>query len=167
MEPRTRVALERAAQSVATISDQIRAVTAALGDIERQHHETRQSLSLSARRARIQGLIEEYLRTVPEVADEQVEALLAERALLEAQIDELEEAVDSVAEQERLDAALSLISGDMTELARTLRLEHSEGQVRLRLTTTTLVIDTLDGRRSRFNRLAAQGRVSDTTSPRI
>ena len=68
------------------------------------------------------------------------------RAVLQAEIDELSAKVDSEVEQEKLDGALAIIGADMTDLARQLRLEHSEGQVRLRLTQTTLVITTLDGR---------------------
>jgi hypothetical protein len=146
MEPRTRKALEEAASSVASLSEQIRTVTGALNDLERQERQSRQALTLSARRARTQGLIEEFLRSTPQEASTEQAALKERRAVVQAEIEELSAKVDSEVEQEKLDGALAIIGADMTDLARRLRLEHSEGQVRLRLTQTTLVITTLDGR---------------------
>jgi predicted nucleic acid-binding Zn-ribbon protein len=157
MAPRTRKALEQAAATTTSLTDQIRTVTQALGDLEAQGRRNRSIQSLSARRARIQGVIEEYLRTTPRELGSRRENLAEQRATLEAEIEELARQVDSELEQERVDAALSLIGGDMTALARRLHLEHSEGQVRLRLTQTTLVIDTLDGRSFRLQSIGGAG----------
>jgi hypothetical protein len=146
MEPRTRAALEAAADNVEKLTSQIRAVTGALNDLGRQERSARQGATLAARRARTQGLIEEYLRSSPQDSTASQIKLREVRRVIEAEIDELEAKVDTQVEQERLEGALDLIGADMTTLARELDLEHSKhGQVGLRLTQTTLTITTLAG----------------------
>ena len=147
MEPRTRAALEEAGAKVENLTSQIRVLTGALNDLGRQEQSARQMATLAARRARTQGLIEEYLRSSPQDStDLQSKAQRAPHGA-EAEIEELEARVDTQLEQERLEGALDLIGADMTTLARELALEHSEdGQVGLRLTQTTLTITTLAGR---------------------
>lgn len=147
MEPRTRAALEEAASNVENLTSQIRVLTGALNDLGRQEQSARQAATLAARRARTQGLIEEYLRSSPQDSTALHTKLSERRTVLEAEIEALEGKVDTQLEQERLEGALDLIGADMTTLARELGLEHSEdGQVGLRLTQTTLTITTLDGR---------------------
>lgn len=147
MEPRTRAALEEAATLVESLTSQIRAVTGALSDLDRQERSARQAATLGARRARTQGLIEEYLRLMPEETGATKTRLNERRTVIEAEIEHLEAKVDAEVEQERLEGALDLIGADMTSLARELGLEHAEhGQVGLRLTQTTLTITTREGR---------------------
>jgi hypothetical protein len=147
MEPRTRAALEEAATNVESLTSQIRAVTGALNDLDRQERSARQAATLAARRARTQGLIEEYLRLLPEDSGATKTRLNERRTVIEAEIEDLEAKVDTELEQERLEGALDLIGADMTTLARELGLEHAEhGQVGLRLTQTTLTITTREGR---------------------
>lgn len=93
-----------------------------------------------------QGTIAEFLRTTSEQAAVDQAALQQRLKISEAQIKELEDQVDSAAEQERLDGALTLIGADMTHLARQLALEHTEddGQVRLSLGKMTVTVETLE-----------------------
>jgi hypothetical protein len=148
MEPRTRAALENAAASVESLTGQIRAVTSALADLDQQERSTRKAATLAARRARTQGLIEEYLRVTPQDSAASRTKLEERRTVIKSAVEELEAQVDTELEQERLEGALDLIGADMTGLARKLTLEHSEhGQVGLRLTQTpTLTITTAAGR---------------------
>jgi hypothetical protein len=146
MAPRTREALAQAAARTGSLAEQIRAISRALSDLEAQSREQRATLTLSARRARTQGTIEEYLRTTPEDVGPRTKVLSEQRTILQAEIEELGAQVNSELEKEQLEAALTLIGGDMTAFARKLHLEHSDGQVRLRLSQTTLVVDTLGGR---------------------
>ncbi len=147
MEPRTRAALEEAASQVESLTSQIRAVTGALNNLDRQDRSARQAATLAARRARTQGLIEEYMRMTPEDSTVTKGRLNERRTVLEAEIGELEAKVDTALEQERVEGALDLIGADMTTLARELSLEHSDhGQVGLRLAQNTLTITTRDGR---------------------
>jgi hypothetical protein len=147
MEPRTRAALEEAAAHVESLTNQIRAVTGALNDLDRQERSERRAATLAARRARTQGLIEEYLRAAPEDSRALKSRLNERRTVIEAEMAQLEGRLDAEAEQERLEGALDLIGADMTTLARELGLEHSKhGQVGLRLAQTTLTITTREGR---------------------
>jgi hypothetical protein len=147
MEPRTRAALEDAVSRVEDLTRQIRAVTGALRDLDREERSSRQAATLAARRARTQGLIEEYLRSTPEDSGATRAKLDERRTVIEAEIEELEAKVDTELEQERLGGALDLIGADMTALARDLGLEHSDyGHAGLRLAQTTLTITTREGR---------------------
>jgi hypothetical protein len=148
MEPRTRSMLEQSTQLVDRLTQEIRAVSGALADLDHQEQSARRLASLAARRAHTQGLIEEYLRLTPEDSSAVRAKLNERRAVAEAEIDELAPKVDSALEQERLAGALDLIGADATTLARRLELEHAEdGQVGLRLAQhPTLTITTQAGR---------------------
>lgn len=67
-------------------------------------------------------------------------------AIIEPDIEELEEKLDPTALQERLDAQLSLLSEDMTAWSRELKLEHSEYPIRLDVKALTVVAETPHGR---------------------
>jgi hypothetical protein len=137
-------AIRAAAAITGELRDQLRVVNAALRDLADRDRRAAAARSLASRRAYVQGLISEFLRTVgadDSLAEprlrEQIATLTAERAQLEGQL-------DVAAEAERLAGAMNIVGADMTEIARRLELEHSEhGQVRLDLGKMTLVADTL------------------------
>lgn len=141
---RDRQALESATATTRDLREQLRAVNGALRVLAERDRQAADARSLAARRAHVQGRISEFLRTVgaedaltESRLREQIPALTAERAELEAQL-------DAGAEAERLAGAMNIIGADITALARRLELEHSaNGQVRLDLGRMTLVADTL------------------------
>lgn len=142
--PRDREALQAATTATQQVRDELRVVNMALRDLAERDRTAASARGLAARRAYVQGLISEFLRTV--AADdslaeprlrEQIAALNVERA-------QLEEQLDAGAEAERLSGTMNIIGADMTDIARRLELEHSQdGQVRLDLGRMTLVADTL------------------------
>ncbi len=119
-------------------------MNAALRDLADRDHQAAAARSLASRRAYVQGLISEFLRTAG-ADDSLAEPRLREQiATLTAERDELEGQLDAAAEAERLAGAMNIVGADMTGLARRLELEHSEdGYVRLDLGKMTLVADTL------------------------
>lgn len=97
----------------------------------------------STRRAHIMGRIGLYMESLPHLEDSS--DLRREIADLQAQIEELEIflSVDSVAE--RVESILSVMSSEMSQWARNLRLEHSESPLRLDVKRLTVVADSLSG----------------------
>ncbi len=144
VEPRDREALQAATAATQQTREQLRVVNAALRDLADRDRDAASARGLASRRAYVQGLISEYLRTLA-ADDPSAEARLREQiAALEAERADLEEQVDAGAEAERLSGAMNIIGADMTNIARRLDLEHSkDGHVRLDLGRMTLVADTL------------------------
>lgn len=157
MEPRTRQALEAASAEAERWREQIRIINGALRDLAARDDRARQVESLAASRSRIQGVIEEYLRTAPDISQGRQAELREGLNAIEAQINGLESKVDVEAEQERLQGTLGLIGADMTALARELHLEHSEGQVRLNLGRMTVTVDTLKDGSFGLSRIGGAG----------
>ena len=93
--------------------------------------------------ARVVGRIGYYLENA--AAIEAPDGLRQEIARVEAEIAELERAVDHEALEERLATALSLVGRDMTIFASELALEHGNNSLRLDRKNLTVVADTIDG----------------------
>ena len=144
IEPRDREALQAATAVTQQTREQLRVVNAALRDLADRDRDASSTRGLASRRAYVQGLISEYLRTLA-ADDPSAERRLRDQiAALDAERTDLEEQVDADAEAERLAGAMNIIGADMTQIARRLDLEHSrDGQVRLDIGRMTLVADTL------------------------
>jgi len=97
----------------------------------------------SARRAHVLGRIGLYLESLPVLED--TSELQRKIRDLRDQIANLEEELSVDAVQDRIQSVLSILSRDMSEWARNLRLEHSEFPLRLDLKRLTVVADGLDG----------------------
>jgi len=97
----------------------------------------------TTKRAHVLGRISLYLESLPELPDSTT--LEEQRENLRTQCAVLEEDLSDETVRERLDSIASLLSGRMTEWARTLQLEHSRNPLRFNLKKLTIVADTPDG----------------------
>lgn len=96
------------------------------------------------RRAMIKGRLSLYLENMP-AAEVDVSEDKLEVENLTKEIHNLEAKLDADVVSERLESILSLISTQITLLARKLDIEHSESSMRLDLKKLTIVADTNDG----------------------
>ena len=97
----------------------------------------------AARRAHVLGRIGLYLESLPMLED--TSALKRAIEELRGQILQLEDELSDEAVQDRIQSYLSILSRDMSEWARELRLEHSEHPLRLDLKRLTVVADSNEG----------------------
>jgi hypothetical protein len=93
--------------------------------------------------ARVAGRIGYYLENVRTVTAD--DGLKLEVARLRAEVAALEEKLDLDLLEERLSAALDYVGRDLTELGRTLALEHSHNLLRLDRRRLTVVAETIKG----------------------
>ena len=137
-------AIRIATSATSDLRDELQVINTALRDLAERDRQAVSARSLASRRAYVQGLISEFLRTAG-AEDIAYEQRMRERiALLTAEQAELERQLDAGAEAERLAGAMNIIGAQITEVARRLELEHSdEGQVRLDLGKMTVVADTV------------------------
>jgi hypothetical protein len=97
----------------------------------------------SSRRAMIKGRLSLYLENMPaKVVDDSDDKLEAEK--LAEQIRAIEAVLNDEALAERLESILSLVSSQITSLARKLEIEHSDSPMRLDLKKLTIVADHAD-----------------------
>jgi len=108
----------------------------ALDENTRSYHELLQS------QAFVQGQIAQFFKFHQEMENSQQTELEQKIARLSEEIERLNNQLSAEEQQERVTSCLNLISEDMTEWARRLNLEHSEGRVRINLTKLTVVVDT-------------------------
>lgn len=97
----------------------------------------------NAKRALIQGRLGLYLETISDVKDAAEDN--KEIELLRSRIQALEMSLADETLQERLDSVLSFLSKEMSDMARTLDLEHSIYPMRLDTNKLTVVADTENG----------------------
>lgn len=97
----------------------------------------------NAKRALVQGRLGLYLETIDDVED--VISEDSKKQVLKDRIQILEESLGIDALYDRLNSVLSVISNEMTEMARNLELEHSNHPLRLDVKKLTVVADTDDG----------------------
>jgi hypothetical protein len=129
--------------SLADINSELREVNAqiqAVQNIDQQIEEIRDS---NAKRALVQGRLGFYLETIANVKDEAVGN--KDIDVLRGRIQSLENLIDTDALQDRLSSILSVLSYEMTEMSRSLDLEHSNLPVRLDPKKLTVVVDTENG----------------------
>ena len=142
LEPRTRQALEAASERTRELRDELRGVNAALRELAARDRAAAAARGLAERRAFVQGVIDEYLRTAPASTQAQKQELQSAIKATAAEQIALASRLDSQAERDRLDGAMNLVGADMTAMARRLSLEHSAGQVRLDVRRMTVLVDT-------------------------
>ncbi len=97
----------------------------------------------NAKRTLIQGRLSLYLETILEVEDDVVDN--REIQDITDRISYLERSIDINEIEDRLSSILSLISQEMTEMARVLNLEYSNYPIRLDTKRLTVVADTQNG----------------------
>jgi len=97
----------------------------------------------AGRRAHVLGRIGLYLESLPALED--TSHLKSEIRDYRSRISELELELSDEAVQERIQSFISILSRDMSEWAKELRLEHSEYPLRLDLKRLTVIADGNDG----------------------
>ncbi len=144
VEPRDQEALRSASAATEQVREQLAVINATLRDLADRDRNAASVRSLSARRAYVQGAVSEYLRTLADEDPSAEQRMRQQIKDLENERAELEQQLDAAAEGERLSGAINIVGAEMTQVARRLELEHSEGgQVRLDLGRMTLVADTV------------------------
>ncbi len=94
-------------------------------------------------RARVVGKVQQYVETATNRDDNS--ALKRQHELAVARVAALEAELDMNAVREKLSAFLNIIGREMTDYSRSLKLEHSDSQLRLDIRNLTVVADTIDG----------------------
>lgn len=127
----------------ADISEQLRSVQRDMAQRIQDNERLRIEQNQFTEQARVAGRIAYYLEKTEAAA--QGSDLPRRIALLKAEIEQLETALDDDAAEERLATSLSLVGRDLTSYAAQLGLEHGENPLRLDLKHLTVVADTNDG----------------------
>lgn len=128
---------------LAELESLIRDNKAALDEAERSSRVLAQYRELALRRAAVRGRISMFLGAQPDaIVDEALDERIAELA---AEIQALEDDLDSDEASNRLASALSRVNANITEIARSLELEHAESPARLDIRALTVVADTAEG----------------------
>jgi hypothetical protein len=128
---------------LAEIKKQLDEVKASVLSLQKTNERLSDLRDFNSRRAMIKGRLSLYLENMPaseiDVSEDKLEA-----EKLAEQIRNLEEVLDDDALSGRLESILSLVSAQITSLARKLEIEHSESPMLLDLKKLTIVADHAD-----------------------
>lgn len=141
--PRLQAHISRLEKRQAELREQISSSQAQINSILAQAEQLREIRSLQARRARVQGRISAFLEQ--QSSSEERDELELKAEELRRSIAQIESNIDGDNFFARLRNAEANLEGLMTEYARELRLEHSEGQTRLDTRRLTVVSETRYG----------------------
>lgn len=135
--------ITRAENKLGEIKRQLDEVQASIISLQTTNQRISNLRDFNSRRAMIKGRLSLYLENLPaKNVDDSVDKLEAEK--LAEQIRALEAVLDDEALAGRLDSILSLVSAQITSLARKLEIEHSDSPMRLDLKKLTIVADHAD-----------------------
>ncbi|MBC3476556.1 DUF3732 domain-containing protein [Pseudomonas taiwanensis] len=126
------------------LADKVKKVRDSIGQIRSKDVASDGFQDPNLLKSRVAGRVSLYLDGINWADD--TAPIKQQIAVLEPQIEELEEKLNPDALKERLDAQISIISEDMTRWARELGLEHSEHPIRLDIPKLTVVAETPHGR---------------------
>lgn len=127
-----------------TIKKEMGEVKASISSIQKTNKYLEKLRDFNAKRALVKGRLSLYLENISTIPDDQsVDDENTDE--LKSKISEIESLLDSNTLSERIESVLSIISAQITRLARKLGLEHSEFPIRLNLKKLTVVADTEDG----------------------
>lgn len=102
-----------------------------------------ETVSSSARKARILGRVSLYLESLPDLPE--ISGIEEQAQSLGARVEELAESLSDERVQEQIASITSRLGEHMTKWARELDLEHSSSPLRLDLKKLTVLADTLSG----------------------
>lgn len=135
--------ITRVEDQLAEIKRQLDEVKASIISLQTTNQRISDLRDFNSRRAMIKGRLSLYLENMPaKDVDDSDDKLEAEK--LTEQISALEAVLDDEALAERLESILSLVSAQITSLARKLEIEHSNSPMRLDLKKLTIVADHAD-----------------------
>jgi energy-coupling factor transporter ATP-binding protein EcfA2 len=143
--PRVQAARDVLRTQQADLQRQLRDVDQALDALATQDEiasALREAINLQSY---VRGRIAQYLDSIEDTGDVEMESLRSEVTSLEAEVAELTEALDPAALRSRTDSLLRTVSRQMTEWAQELELEHAAEGAQIDLDRLTIVADTPDG----------------------
>ncbi|MCI5124012.1 MAG: DUF3732 domain-containing protein, partial [Candidatus Electrothrix sp. AR5] len=131
-------------EQLANIKNELDELNTSIFSLQKSNKHLEHLRDQNAKRAYTKGRLSLYLDNMPsgkiDLSEDKGKA-----TKLTNQISVLEALLDDDALSEQLDSILSIISAQITRLARKLELEHSESSIRLNLKKLTVVADTEDG----------------------
>ncbi|MFI1106262.1 DUF3732 domain-containing protein [Streptomyces melanogenes] len=146
VQPRREQALGDIEQRATGLREQLRGIEGALSIIAEERTQAAGLLGQAEAQAYTRGRISAYLGQINTTADSSaVQRLESDIAVYRQLVHDLEEQLDTEAIEEKLTHSLGYLSGKMTDHARTLKLEHGDGLVRLNTKKLTVVTDTPAG----------------------
>ncbi|MDO9593138.1 MAG: DUF3732 domain-containing protein [Erysipelotrichaceae bacterium] len=122
---------------------ELQSINAQIHAIQKMNQQIDDIRDSNAKRAFVQGRLGLYLETIVDVEDETADN--SDIEMLRSRIMSLEELLDIDALEERLNSVLSVLSDEITGMARRLNIEHSSHPIRLDLKKLTVVADTESG----------------------
>lgn len=135
--------IARAEEKLVKIKKQLDEVRTSVISLQTTNRHISALRDFNARQAMIKGRLSLYLESMPADNIDKLDDLLKAQKITE-QIQILEAMLDNESPAERLASILSLISGQITDLARKLELEHSDSPLRLDLKKLTIIADHAD-----------------------
>lgn len=135
--------ITKAEDRLAMVKGQLNEVNTSIISLQTTNQRISELRDFNSRRAMIKGRLSLYLENMPtKDVDDSADKLEAEK--LAEQISALEAVLDDEALAERLESILSLVSAQITSLARKLKIEHSDSPMRLDLKKLTIIADHAD-----------------------
>lgn len=135
--------IAKAEDQLGEIKKQLDEVKASILSLQTTNQRISDLRDFNSRRAMIKGRLSLYLENMPaNEVDDSDDKLKAEK--LAEQIGVIEAVLDDETIAGRLDSILSLVSAQITSLARKLEIEHSDSPMRLDLKKLTIVADHAD-----------------------
>lgn len=135
--------IAKAEDQLAEIKKQLGEVKASIISLQTTNQRISDLRDYNSRRAMVKGRLSLYLENMPaKDVDDSEDKLEVEK--LAEQIHDLEAVLDDEALAERLESILSLVSTQITSLAKDLEIEHSDSPMRLDLKKLTIVADHAD-----------------------
>jgi uncharacterized Zn finger protein (UPF0148 family) len=141
--PRMNQVIRTLLERLENTKQRLRQNRAALEAVQATNGRLQEMRDHETKRAYVLGRIGLYLESLPHVAD--TSELRREIDEYKTRIALLEEELSDEVIQERMESILSILSRDLSALAQTLPLEHSESPLRLDLRRLTVVADTDNG----------------------
>jgi hypothetical protein len=137
--PRVQDARDQLRTQQSGLQRQLRDVDQALDALATQDEIASRARDAINMQSYVRGRIAQYLDTIEDVGDPELDAL---RSALEREVAELVEALDPATLRSRTDSLLRTVSSQMTEWAQDLELEHAAHGVQIDLDRLTIVADT-------------------------
>lgn len=144
-QPRVSAARATLVQERAQIRAQLADVEAALDALARTDDIRAATQQAWDQQSFVRGRIAQHLDTTTLESDDTIESLEHTIEMLEDRAERLADALDPEALRSRVNSQLAIVGRRMTELARSLPLEHSDHGVRIDPYRLTVVADTLEG----------------------
>jgi hypothetical protein len=140
--PRLQAVANELSSQIEDIGNKIRENQSQINAVIQQNEALRTQRENEVRRSRVQGRISAFLESE---SQEQLDDLAAQLSIVNARINQLGSDLAGESFEDRLRNAEFVLAEYMTQYAKDLELEHSEGRTRLDFRRLTVVSDTKHG----------------------